>query len=110
MAKKAKQTVRSIEDLTDEYNRLNERRIQAQTQLDEATKQLESLQEEALEEFGTSDVDELQVKLEQMEAENEKRRSEYQTLLEGIAADLTKVEQDAATNGGDNAMEESNDD
>ena len=110
MAKKAKQSVRSIEELTDEYNRLNERRIQAQTQLEEATKQLEALQKEALEEFETSDVGELQAKLEQMEAENEKRRSEYQTLLESIAADLTKVEQDAVGDGTDTAAEESNDD
>ena len=89
-------TVRSIEDLTDEYRHLNERKIQAETQLKTATEQLESLQQEAIAEFGTSDVDELKAKLAEMDAENEKRRSEYQTLLEGIAADLAKVEQDSA--------------
>ncbi len=96
MAKKRKDTAASsIEELTSEYKRLNERRIQAQTQLDEATRQLETLQQEAQDEFGTSDVDELQTRLNEMEAENEKRRQEYQKLLEGIASDLKKVEQES---------------
>jgi chromosome segregation ATPase len=97
MAKKKKEapTASSIEELTHEYKRLNERKIQAQTQLEEANKQLEALQREADEEFGTSDVGQLKAKLEQMEAENEKRRKEYQELLEGIASDLEKVEQEA---------------
>lgn len=100
-AKKRKQSVaRSIEELTSEYQRLNERRIQTQTQLEEATKQLDALQKEAEEEFGTSDVAELRTKLAQMEAENEKRRSEYQTLLEGIATELEQVEQETTSDSG----------
>ena len=97
MAKANKKTVRSIDDLKGEYERLNERKIQAQTQLEEATKQLEALQNEAIAEFETSDVDELKSKLKQMETENEKRRSDYQQLLEGISGELAKVEQEAAT-------------
>lgn len=97
MAKDKKNTVRSIEDLKEEYERLNERKIQAQTQLEEATKQLEALQNEAVAEFETSDIEELKNKLEQMETENEKRRSDYQQLLEGISGELAKVEQDVAS-------------
>ena len=102
MAKSNKKTVRSIDDLKGEYERLNERKIQAQTQLEEATKQLEALQKEADDEFETSNIDELKSKLEQMETENEKRRSDYQELLEGISGELTKVEQEAGspTNSG----------
>ncbi|HIK90506.1 MAG TPA: hypothetical protein EYG03_00735 [Planctomycetes bacterium] len=96
MAKANKKTVRSIDDLKEEYERLNERKIQAQTQLEEATKQLEALQKEAIAEFETSEIDELKSKLEQMEAENEKRRSDYQELLEKISGELAKVEQKAA--------------
>jgi len=95
MAKKKATEASSIEELTSEYERLNKRKIQAQTQLDGATRQLEELQKEAENEFGTSDVDQLKSRLDQMEAENEKRRKEYQVLLEGIANDLEKVEQES---------------
>jgi hypothetical protein len=95
MAKANKKTVRSIDDLKGEYERLNERKIQAQTQLEEATKQLEALQTEAIAEFETSDIDTLKTKLKQMEAENEQRRSDYQELLEGISDALAKVEQES---------------
>jgi len=97
MAKTNKNSVRSIDDLKGEYERLNERKIQAQTQLEEATKQLEALQKEAIAEFETSDIDELKSKLEQMEAENEKRRSDYQELLEKISGELAKVEQETSS-------------
>jgi hypothetical protein len=96
MAKANKKTARSIDDLKGEYERLNERKIQAQTQLEEATKQLEALQKEAIADFETSDIDELKSKLAQMEAENEQRRSDYQELLEKISGELAKVEQEAA--------------
>ncbi|SMP73172.1 hypothetical protein SAMN06265222_11643 [Neorhodopirellula lusitana] len=88
---------RSIEQLKSEYEQLNERKIQAQTQLEEAEKQLKKLQEESEAEFGTSDIDELTKKLEEMEAENEKQRSDYQALLDQISQDLEKVESGKAT-------------
>ncbi|EMI40409.1 MULTISPECIES: hypothetical protein [Pirellulaceae] len=91
-------TARTIEQLKSEYEQLNERKIQAQTQLQEAQKQLTALQAEAEKEFGTSDVKELTEKLEQMETENEKRRSEYQTLLDKISGDLAEVEKATAAN------------
>ncbi len=83
---------RSIEQLKDEFNVLNERKIKTQTQLDEANNQLKKLQAEAVAEFETSDIKELEAKLQQMEEENEKRRSEYQALLDSISADLKKIE------------------
>lgn len=86
---------RSIDQLKSEYERLNERKVKAETQLEEAEKQLHSLQAEAETEFGTSDIDELTKKLEDMEAQNEKDRSEYQALLDKISSDLNDVEQSA---------------
>ena len=97
MTTKQEPGTRSIEELTDEYKRLNERKITTEANLKTATEQLEALQKEAETEFGTCDIEELKAKLAEMDAENEKRRSEYQTLLEGIAADLEKVEQDNAS-------------
>ncbi|MEZ6126944.1 MAG: hypothetical protein R3C49_27825 [Planctomycetaceae bacterium] len=82
----------TIEQLTQQYHTLNERKIQAQTQLQEAQKRLEELQRQAEKDFGTSDITALQNRLKQMETENEKRRSDYQQLLAGIQADLQKIE------------------
>lgn len=96
MAKDKTKTVRTIEDLKTEYERLNERKIEAQSLFKEATKRLEELQKEAVEEFETSDIGELKAKLEEMEAENENRRAQYQELLEGISADLANVEKEVA--------------
>src|SRR6056297_372199 len=84
---------RSIEQRKQEKGKLKERKIQAQTQLKSAEEQLKSLEKEAEDEFGTSDIDELAEKLERMEAENEKQRREYQTLLDKISQDLRAVEQ-----------------
>lgn len=86
---------RTIEQLKKEYESLNERKIQTQTQLEEATKQLTILQKEAVAEFETSDIDELKTKLKQMEQENEKRRQEYQELLDSISGKLKKIEDES---------------
>ena len=89
---------RTIEQLKEEFNVLNERKIKTQTQLEEATNQLKKLQDEAIAEFDTCDIKELELKLKQMELENEKRRSEYQTLLDSISAELTKIETESDSN------------
>ena len=100
---------RSIEQLKAEYELLNERKIKTQTQLDEATHQLEKLQAEAVAEFETSDIEQLQAKLKQMEAENERRRREYQALIDSIATDLDKIESESnspASDDGDDGPNE----
>ncbi len=83
---------RTIEQLKQEFELLNEKKIQTQTQLDEATKQLKNLQQQAVAEFQTCDIDELQEKLAQMEQENEQRRREYQELLDSISKELKEIE------------------
>ncbi|MEM9587128.1 MAG: hypothetical protein AAGA03_07595 [Planctomycetota bacterium] len=87
--------VQSIESLKDEYAKLNERRIQTQTQLESAETRLRELQQEADEQFGTHDVEQLAMQLAEMERENEKRRREYQGLLESIQNDLAEIERKA---------------
>ncbi len=93
MSKSTTPAVRSIDELKRQYEELNKRKIQTQTQLETVTKQLEDLQNEAVEKFGTSNIEELTAKLASMESENERRRQEYQLLLDGIQQELTKVEQ-----------------
>ena len=83
---------RSIEQLKEQYEKLNRRKIQTETQLATANAQLEELLQEAESEFGTSDVAELKKKLAKMEDENSKNRREYQTLLDKIEADLAAIE------------------
>lgn len=85
-------TARTIEQLKSEYEKLNEKKIAAETELKGAEERLKDLQNDAEKEFGTSDVDELTEKLKQMEAENEKQRSEYQALLDKITGELAEVE------------------
>ena len=83
----------TIEQLTERYNELNTRKIQAETKLKTAEEQLASLKEEARREHGTDDLDKLNEMLEKMEAENEQKRLDYQALLDKVERDLQKVEE-----------------
>ncbi len=56
----------TIEELTERYQVLNERKIQAQTNLKNAEKQLRDLQKKARDSYGTDDVEELKRQLEQL--------------------------------------------
>ena len=82
----------SIEQLQKRYQRLNERKFKAEANLETAKQQLERLQREAREKYGTDDVAELGKKLEAMRNENEVKRSKYQADLDRIERDLAAVE------------------
>lgn len=83
----------SIEQLKQRYNELHIRQIQAGERLNSAKEQLEKLQKQAREQYGTDNVDELRTKLAAMEAENERRRAEYQADLDRIETELAAVEE-----------------
>jgi chromosome segregation ATPase len=87
--KRAEQT---IEVLQERYLKLNQKKIEAETELRGAKQRLEELQKEAREKYGTDDLAELQKKLEAMQAENERKRAEYQTELDRIEGNLQEVE------------------
>ncbi len=91
---KSPQDDHSIEQLKEQYEKLNERKIETKTELKRAEEDLATLQEDADQEFGTHDVAELREKLNTMEAENKKNRLEYQKLLDKIETDLAKVEKE----------------
>lgn len=86
----------TIEELQQRYSRLNTRKIQAETNLDNARKQLESLKSQARETFGTDDIDELRDKLKEMQSENEQKRQSYQSSLDRIESELKKVDEEYA--------------
>ena len=83
----------TIDELKQRYTVLHERKIKASATLDHAREQLEKLQQQAREQYGTDNVAELRAKLAAMEAENERRRAEYQADLERIETELTAVEE-----------------
>ncbi|MGM0452903.1 MAG: hypothetical protein ACQERN_07045 [Thermodesulfobacteriota bacterium] len=83
----------SIDALTQRYNRLHTRKIEAETNLKTAQQQLDELKKQAREQYGTDDLAALTEKLREMEAENEKKRAEYQAALEKIESDLNAVEE-----------------
>lgn len=82
----------TIEDLTLRYTNLNAKKIQATTKLEAAQEQLETLKKEALEKYGTDNLEELKNKLNEMKNENETKRAAYQAALNKIEADLLEVE------------------
>lgn len=84
----------TIEQLTERYRRLNERKIQSATLLKHAQDQLEKLKSEAREKYGSDDLAVLEAKLADMKAENERKRAAYQAELDRIEGDLTQVEQE----------------
>lgn len=84
----------SIEKLQQRYEKFSTQRIRVQAQLDGAKDRLTELEQQAIEAFGTADVDALQQKLEKMKSENEKKQTEYQKNLDEIEAKLTQVETD----------------
>jgi hypothetical protein len=83
----------TIEQLTKRYADLHKKKIQAETNLENAEKELARLKEKARSEYGTDDVDELKTKLAVMETENERKRSQYQQSLDKIEMELNAAEQ-----------------
>ena len=83
----------TIEQLQQRYQRLNTQKIQSETKLEEAKKQLDKLKAEARQNYGTDDIAQLRKKLQEMKDENERRRAAYQADLERIESELASVEQ-----------------
>ena len=90
----SEKTVQTLEQLSQRYSQLHVQRVRAQANLDNAQEQLGQLEKQALESFGTSDLEELKAKLAAMESENEKRLVEYQQHLDTIETNLAKIEKE----------------
>jgi hypothetical protein len=80
-----------IEQLKRRYDELNTKKIQAKTKRDESERRLAELKRQAREQFGTDDITDLKKKLEDLTADNERRRAEYQQHLDGIEGELDRV-------------------
>jgi hypothetical protein len=82
-----------IESLKKRHAALDKERTTAQANLANAIRQLAEQKEEALNLYGTDDLDALRTKLKQMREENERKRAEYQQHLEEVEAKLAEVNQ-----------------
>lgn len=82
-----------IEELRQRFETLREQRTTAQADLRNVEDQLARLKAQAKEKYGTDDLDELRRKLEEMRAENERKRTEYQAHLDGIDSKLADLEE-----------------
>lgn len=82
----------SIEQLQQRYQSLHTQKIQADTSLKHAQKQLADLQAQAREKYGSDDVAALQQKLADMKTENEDKRRQYQADLDQIETELQAVD------------------
>ena len=88
--------VQSIDTLVQRYQKLDESRIVAETNLKNAQGQLEELQLEAKQQFGTAELEELKSILHNMQQENEKLQLDYQQHLDQVEANLAQVEKEYA--------------
>jgi chromosome segregation ATPase len=82
----------SIEELTERYQALQQKKIRAEANKENAQERLTELKTEAQELYGTDDVAELEKMLARMEKENTERRAAYQEELDAIERDLAAVE------------------
>jgi chromosome segregation ATPase len=82
----------TIEQLQERYQSLNKKKIQAETQRDGAKNRLDELKGDARSKYGTDDVEQLQAKLDEIIAENARKRSVYQQELDKIESELAAVE------------------
>lgn len=84
--------VPEIEVLTEQFQKLNKRKIESERDLVNAEQNLNELKQQARDEYGTDELDALKEKLEQMKAENSRKRAEYHQSLTQIEVELKKIE------------------
>jgi hypothetical protein len=77
--------------------KLNNKKIEAETELRGAEKRLKQLQDEAREKYGTDDIGKLRQMLDDLKNENEAKRAGYQQQLDCIEHNLAEVEQKFST-------------
>ncbi len=88
------QEPQTIDELKARYDKLNQQKIVFQTRRDTAQEQLNELKSTALEQYGTDDIKQLQKKLKELKAENEKQRASYQESLDGIENRLVEIQEE----------------
>ena len=84
--------VPDIEALTEQFQKLNKRKIESERDLVNAEQNLNELKQQAQEEYGTDQLGELKAKLQQIKDENARKRAEYHQSLAKIETELSQIE------------------
>jgi len=80
-----------IDTLKKRHRDLDKQKTTAEADLKSAEKQLKQLKADALEKYGTDDLEALKGKLEQMKTDNLKKRREYQQHLDAILREAQQI-------------------
>jgi chromosome segregation ATPase len=90
------ESAQDMQALKRRYEELHKKKIRVETEKASSERRLRDLQRKARDLYGTDDLDELRARLDQMRAENERRRRDYQEHLDQIEARLQQVEAEHA--------------
>jgi|SRR5687767_137136 hypothetical protein len=88
----AQQHQQDIEALKRRHRELDRQKTTAEADERNAREQLKKLQDDAVAAYGTADVAELEQRLAEMRADNERKRAEYQKHLDELERKLKEVE------------------
>jgi hypothetical protein len=94
--------VLDIEALRKRHKILETQKTTEEANLRNAEENLRDLKLEAMQKYETDDLDALRQKLLEMEAENERKRAEYQAHLQSIQDKLEEVKRQFAADAGGN--------
>ena len=87
----AKNASQTIEQLQERFEEFKEQKVVVETKKKAALEKLNELKAEALEAYGSDDLDALRAKLKKMKQDNEKKRSAYQVSLDEIEQKLSEI-------------------
>ena len=85
--------IETIEELQARYQGLTAKKIKVETQRDHAQEQLKQIKAQALEQFGSDDLETLKLRLAEMKKSNEQKRVEYQKQLDQIEQKLGEIDE-----------------
>ena len=87
----AKNASQTFEQLQERFEEFKEQRVVVETKKKAALEKLNELKAEALEAYGSDDLETLRAKLKKMKQDNEKKRSAYQDSLDEIEQKLDEI-------------------
>ncbi len=92
VSKRDQQVQERLQALREEYGKLHEKKIATERDRQNFEDRLRELREQAMREYGTSEVEELRRLLEERRAENDRMVEDYQGHIRGIQERLAEIE------------------
>ncbi len=84
-------TSQTIEELQARFEDFKEQKLVVEVQKKSALEKLNEIKKEALDKWGSDDLDELKSSLKKMKKENEQKRARYQKSLDDIEQHLVQI-------------------